>query len=172
MGNKQKLFENIGSLGILLVLGALIAAAILPWWVDSSSCAQAWFQQNCNNAGNQPLPQPRGTMTGQIYNAAYGLTVSAGAILVVLIIIFLVYVFGSRNTRCVPGHAVVSLVICAAVLTFALGLPAAYKNDLNQQSVQPFFGNSNGSPGIGWYIALAACVVQAIVFVLLFCAFR
>jgi len=168
MGNKQKLFENLGSLGMLLVLGGLIAAAILPWWTDSSGCSQAWFTEKCSG-GTSPSPpsSPRQGEEAIIYNASYALIICAGGILLILMIVFLLYVFGSRNTRCVPGHALVSLVIVAAVVTFAVGLPAALKSPPD-----PFFTNSAGTPAIGWYIALAASVLQAIVFVLLFCAFR
>lgn len=168
MSNKQKLFENLASLGMILVLAGLIAAAILPMWRSYDTCTNAWFSINCNG---QPSSRTRGEIEGIIYNATYSLIVIAAVLLAVLIIVFAMYVWGSRTSRWVPGHVIVALVIATAVTTFAVGLPNALSRD-NNGPVEPFFSSSAGSPAIGWYIALAASILEGIVFILLFFAYR
>jgi len=170
MGNKQKLFENLGSACMLLVFGGLIAAAILPWYTsNSAACTSAWFTSQCNNGGTVPA---RGTEVAAIYNASYGLVVASLVVLAVAMIIFALYVFGNRDKRCVPLHLLVFLIIAAAVITFAVGLPMATKNDSQSSSASPFFNSSTGAPGVGWWIALVAGALQLLVFLLLWCAYK
>jgi len=163
MANKQKLFETIGSALMVLVLIGLIAAAILPWY-SINGCTQAWFTQNCGVS----QPTNRTGDLGIVYNATYALTVAAAVVLAIAMIIFGLYVWGNRDSRCVPLHALVVLIIAAAVVTFTIAMPKF----IGGSSAPPFFNSSAGAPGVGWYIAVIAGGLQLIVFILLWCAYK
>jgi len=162
MPNKQKLFETAGSALMVLVLAGLIAACILAWYA-TPSCQVNWFSSTCS-------PSP-GVKTLQIINAAYGLTVCAAVLSGIGCFLYGLYVWGSRGNRCVPLHAVTTLVIAAAVITFAVGYPSAVSDDTGQ-SATPFFNGSTSYPSTGWWIALIAGILQLLVFILYYCAFK
>jgi len=165
MPNKQKLFETIGSALMVLVLIGLIAAAILPWY-SAGGCSQAWFTTNCGVS--QPIN--RTGNIGIIYNATYALDVAAAVLLAIAMIIFGLYVWGNRDSRCVPLHLVVVLIIAAAVITFTVGMPKV--STPSGGSTPPFFNSAaNAAPAAGWYIAVIAGGLQLIVFILLWCAY-
>lgn len=105
----------------------------------------------CTNSGSKcdstTQSTSRSTTVAAIYNASYGLTVAACVLLAVGIIIFGLYVWGNRDQRCVPLHLFVVLVIAAAVITFAVGLPKATEKD-SGTTAPPFFNGSSGAPGV------------------------
>jgi len=170
MPNRQKLFETCGSALMICVLAGLIAAAILPWYTIGS-CKYAWFPPAKCDPGVVVAEQV-GPKAKMIYDAAYSLTVIACVLLGVCCIIYGLYVFGTQSQRCVYLHLVVVLLTVAAVVTFAVGLPSARKDDRGLSAPPPFFDGSNSSPGIGWWIALVAACIEAVVFILYFFAFR
>jgi len=167
MPNRQKLFETGGSVLMVITLGLLIASAILAWY-QVGNCQYAWFSYKCDTSS---VSDNRGPVTKNIYNAAYGLIVAACVIQGICCIIYALYVFGTQSQRCVWIHLLSVLTIAAAVITFGAGLPDAVKQDSGQPAT-PFFSGSSGQPAVGWWLALVAGIMEVLVFLLYFFAFK